>query len=132
MSAPRRRVLARPIALGLGGVEDALDAPAEPRSGFGLRLPDRSQDRENVGGLDLVDGLGAQRLGVNRQRHAPLRLVLLVAEALGQVAGDLVGELAERRNASLFFRAAIGSTPLRASRRPASAFSRASARLTSG
>ena len=120
VSAPCGGVLARPVALGLGRVEDALDASAEPRGGLRFRLPDRSQNGENVCRLDLVDGLGAQRLGVHGQRHAPLRLVLLVAEALGQVAGDLVGKLAEGRDAFAFLAgSAIGSTPLRASLRPA-------------
>ena len=46
--------------------------------------PARSvSEPENVCGVDFVDGLLAQRVGVHGQRHAPLRPVLLVAEALG-------------------------------------------------
>ena len=117
MPAPCRRVLAGPVTLRLRGVENALDAPADARRRFGLCLPDWAQDRENIGRLDLVDRFCAQRLGVNRQRHFPLRLVLLVAEAFRQLRGDLVRYLTKRRNAAVL--AALDNRINPAAREPA-------------
>src|ERR1700733_7037819 len=97
MASPCGWVLAGPKTLGLGRAQDLLDATAESRCGFTLRLPNRLEHAQNMFGVDRVDRLVADGFGVNGQRHRPLRFVLIVAEAVGEICGDRIGHLAERR-----------------------------------
>lgn len=58
-------------------------------------------------GVDRVDRLVADGFGVNGQRHRPLRFVLIVAEAVGEICGDRIGHLAERRDGDVFLPALL-------------------------
>ena len=119
MAAPAGGVLAVPETFGLGGVQDLFDPAPHPRGGFGLRRPDRLQDRQHVIGGDGIHRLVAQRCGVGRQRRFPLRLVSLVPETRRQRLPHLIGHFAERGDAAGAFPLidgvqALGDLPARA------------------
>ena len=101
MAAPPGGVLAVAEALGLGRVQNLFNPSAHPRGGFGLRRPDRLQDRQHVIGGDGIHRLGAQGSGVGLQRRFPLSLVLLVPETRRKRLPHVVGHLAKRGNATV-------------------------------
>src|SRR5262249_4691930 len=84
MGAPLGGFFAAAVAFGLGRVQNLLDPAAQTGSGFRLVLPDWLENRERVFGRDRVHRLGTQRRGVRRERHPPLRPVLLVSEPCSQ------------------------------------------------
>ena len=75
--------------------------PLKRLARFGLVVPDRREDRQHVGGGDLVDRLRADRRGVVLQRHHPLRVMLRVLPAALVQPDMLVGAFAEGRRAAL-------------------------------
>lgn len=107
VTAPRGRVLAGAVALGLGRVQHSLDASSKAPRRLRHRLPERFQDLEHVLDRDLVHGHGAQRPGVLLERHPPLRPVLVVAPLAFHGRKVLVSHLAEGRHAHGLGRLAI-------------------------
>lgn len=82
MPLPAGRVLAPPVAVGRGPVQDRLDASSHPASRLRLRCPDRFNGPHHEAGVDALDGQVAERrVGVGVQRRMPLRGVLGVAPA---------------------------------------------------
>ena len=80
VAAPTGRVLALAKALGLGGVEDFLDATANARGCLGLHDPDRLENRKDVVDRHGIDRHVAEWGGIGGERRLPLRAVLLVSE----------------------------------------------------
>src|SRR3984957_13190452 len=116
MATPCGGVLARTQALGLGGVENALNTTAKARSRLGFRRPNRFEHGEDIFGRDHVDRHGPQRRGILSKRHRPLSLVLLISEALALLGDNLICQLAERRDAPVLF--ALGDRVDAAAREP--------------
>ena len=59
MASPSGRVVAFAQLLRLGPIEHGFDTLANPAGGLGLDRPDRIQDFQDVLGLNLIDGQGA-------------------------------------------------------------------------
>ena len=97
MSTPAGRVLTLSKSPRFGRIEDAFNPTPDPGSRLVLRLPDRLQDGEHVLGRDFVQSHIAERRRVDRERHRPLRPVLLVAEAMADVGDEGIGEGTEFR-----------------------------------
>ena len=93
MPAPRGGIFPCPIAFGLRGVQDALNAPA--KTGGSLRLFRQMGCRTASTSSVVMPSTAFSRRGVriNLERHRPLGLVLIVAEAVGQIARDLIGKI---------------------------------------
>src|SRR5262245_51447844 len=81
VAPPGGRVVAFAQALGLGCVENALDAAAQSRGGLGLLLPNRVEDSADGVAIDLVHAQAVQAVAVSHaaladaadpQRVAPL------------------------------------------------------------
>src|ERR1700731_4243276 len=106
MATPCGGVLARTQALGLGGVENALNMTAKARSGLRLCHPDWLEHAQDIFGRDRVNRLHAQWRSVGFERHSPLLPVFVVSEALALFCNNLICQLAERRDALVLF--AIG------------------------
>lgn len=106
VAAPCRRVFARAMALGLGGVENRFDSAPETRGGFRLFGPKRLEHLENGRSIDFIDRPGPQRRGLFGERCDPLAAMLLVSPLRALGLDQRVGDLPERRLpglAALFF-----------------------------
>ena len=78
MTVPARRIVAGPVAVHGGPAQDALDPHPHPAAVSGFVGPDRLQDPQHQGGVDLRHRqLADHREGVVAQRVAPLLPVLL-------------------------------------------------------
>ena len=77
-AAPARRVLTRSQLFNRCGVEDVFDSAANALGSHGNFGPNRIQNRDDIVGVDLVDGLfpDVRRMGL--QRIAPDGLGLFV------------------------------------------------------
>src|SRR5215208_5275045 len=79
MSAPSRRVLAFPVAAGLGPIEHRFDATADAPSRFRLSRPDRLEALEHEAGIHRSNRqLSHDRVDVGRKSVSPLLTVLRV------------------------------------------------------
>ena len=95
MPSPHRRVALGSQALSFGVIQHFLDASAQSRCRFGLRLPDRLKDAEHMAGLDRRHRHLPDLRAEGSQRLAPLPPVLLVAPARLNAVDVRVGSLAE-------------------------------------
>jgi hypothetical protein len=78
-------------------IEHSLDPAAEPGCGLGFRQPNRLQGVDHVRRLDVLDRhVAKDRIGVRRQRLAPLVAVFCVPPAGLLRVDQILGHVAER------------------------------------
>ena len=129
MAAPARRVgfVAADEASRLGRIQNLLDAPSEARGGFRRARPLGLENRKHGFRINRVNGHLSDRLAIARERHRPLRLVLVVAPSALVHGEEIIRSLAERRDFR-FIRLVPFGDRIDASldqRGPSAAFSRA-------
>ena len=78
-------------------IQHCLNAPAKTRGGFRRPRPQGLKNRKHGFRVDLVNRRLADRFAIGRERHRPLRLVLLVPPAPLVRRKEFVSRLPERR-----------------------------------
>src|SRR5580704_4315555 len=79
-------------------IQNLLDAPSEARGGFRRPRPQGLENRKHGFRTNRVNGHVPDRLAIARERHRPLRLVLVVTPSALVYGEEIIRRLAERRD----------------------------------
>jgi hypothetical protein len=102
MAAPQCRVFAISPSPRLGVVQHPFDAPAQPRSGFGLGLPDWRKHFQNVISRNIGNRLGAKRDAYRSSVMRHCARCFVVAPLPFHRSKEQIGAIAKSRNRVLF------------------------------